>query len=124
MEPAGRPTGRTDVPLTDSGKLRAQAVWHVLARRSFALVLTSPLARARETCRLAGFEDRLRVIADLAEWDYGIFEGRKTSEIRSEVPNWSIWDTDIPNGESIEQVSARAQRVIERIEGRRLHVYS
>jgi broad specificity phosphatase PhoE len=110
---SGQHTGRTDVPLTDTGKRQAQALGQILGKRSFTLVLTSPLSRASETCRLAGLGDRARVIADLAEWDYGIFEGRKTSEIRLELPDWSIWDTDVPEGESIEQVASRAQRVIE-----------
>jgi probable phosphoglycerate mutase len=109
---SGKHTGRTDVPLTNEGERQAQALGQVLAGRSFTLVLTSPLSRARETCRLSGFGDRARVTADLAEWDYGIFEGRKTSEIRSESPGWSIWQTDVPKGETIEQVAARAQRVI------------
>jgi probable phosphoglycerate mutase len=110
---AGKHTGRTDIPLTDAGKQRAQALGQRLAANSFALVFTSPLSRARETCRLAGFGQQARVVADLAEWDYGIFEGRRTSEIRSESPNWSIWRTDVPQGEAIEHVAERAERVIE-----------
>jgi broad specificity phosphatase PhoE len=84
-----------------------------LAEKSFTLVLTSPLSRARATCRLAGLGEQARVIADLAEWDYGIFEGRKTSEIRSQSPGWSIWQTEVPEGEAVEHVAARARRVIE-----------
>jgi probable phosphoglycerate mutase len=99
--------------LTDLGERRAQALGEALALKPFALVLTSPLARARETCRLAGFGDRARITADLAEWDYGIFEGRRTTEIRSEIPSWSIWQTDVPRGEAVEQVATRAERVIE-----------
>jgi probable phosphoglycerate mutase len=110
---AGKHTGRTDVPLTDLGKRRAQALGEALALKPFALVLTSPLARARETCRLAGFGDRARITAELAEWDYGIFEGRRTADIRSEIPSWSIWQTDVPRGEAVEQVARRAERVIE-----------
>src|SRR5262245_38509321 len=80
---SGRHTGRTDVLLTDAGRQQAQALGQVLSERSFTHVLTSPLSRARETCFLAGLGDRARLVADLAEWDYGIFEGRKTSEIRA-----------------------------------------
>ena len=108
----GRHTGRTDIALTDVGKQRAQALGQVLSGTSFALILTSPLTRARETCRLAGLGERARVVADLAEWDYGIFEGRTTSEIRSDSPDWSIWRTDVPQGEAIEQVATRAERII------------
>jgi probable phosphoglycerate mutase len=110
---AGKHTGRTDIPLTDAGKRRAQALGQALAAKSFAVVLTSPLARARETCRLAGFGERARITADLAEWDYGIFEGRRTAEIRSEAPKWSIWDTAVSGGEGVQQVAVRAERVIE-----------
>jgi broad specificity phosphatase PhoE len=110
---SGQHTGRTDVPLTEEGKRQAQALGQILAERSFTLVLTSPLRRARDTCHLSGLGERARVIADLAEWDYGTFEGRKTSEIRTELPGWSIWQTDVPEGEAIEQVTTRAQRVIE-----------
>jgi probable phosphoglycerate mutase len=109
----GKHTGRTDVPLTLAGERRAQAIGAAIAGKFFAAVLTSPLARARETCRLAGFGDRARITPDLAEWDYGIFEGRTTPEIREERPNWSIWSTDVPRGEGIEQVAARARRVID-----------
>jgi broad specificity phosphatase PhoE len=109
----GRHTGRTDVPLTEAGKHRARTLAEALGSRSFALVLTSPLSRALETCRLAGYGAQARIEKDLSEWDYGIFEGRKTREIRAEMPQWSIWDSDVPQGESIEQVALRAERVIQ-----------
>ena len=112
---SGRHTGRTDVPLNEAGERRAEALRHVLGRRSFALVLTSPLARARETCRLAGLAERCQPDADLAEWHYGIFEGRKTAEIRADLPKWSIWQTNVPQGEEINGVAARADRVIEKV---------
>src|SRR6187399_3123807 len=85
----GQHTGRTDIPLTDAGRRRAIDLGKVLARKKFALVLTSPLSRARETCDLAGFGERAQVTGDLAEWDYGIFEGKTTREIRAERPGWS-----------------------------------
>jgi broad specificity phosphatase PhoE len=109
---SGKHTGRTDVPLTEAGKRRAQELGHILIGKRFDLVLTSPLTRARETCRLAGFGDQSQVAGDLAEWDYGVFEGRTTAEIRVTQPDWSIWEADIVNGETLEQVAARARQVI------------
>ena len=111
---SGRHTGRTDVPLTSAGREQAKALGRYLAGRAFALVLTSPLGRARETCRLAGYGDVVEVIDDLREWDYGIYEGRTTAEIRTEQPDWSIWTAPVPQGESLDQVAARARRVIDR----------
>jgi broad specificity phosphatase PhoE len=109
----GQHTGTTDIPLTDAGRRRGIDLGKILARKQFALVLTSPLSRARETCDLAGFGERAQVTGDLAEWDYGIFEGKTTREIRAERPGWSIWETDVPNGETVEAVAERAARVIE-----------
>lgn len=109
----GRHTGRTDVPLTPRGEQRARAVGQALRGRSFALVLSSPLRRALDTARLAGFEPQIR--DELAEWDYGDFEGRRTSEIREEVPDWTIWGYGAPGGESVLEVGARADRVVEEL---------
>jgi len=110
-----RHTGHTDVPLTDTG--RGQA--HALGRRFLglhpALVLTSPLSRAAETCRLAGLGDQAVAEPDLVEWDYGDYEGRTTEEIRRDVPDWTAWDGTTPGGETPEQVGARADRVIARL---------
>ena len=110
----GRHTGRTDIPLTPEGELRAQALGRALRGRDLS-VWTSPLQRARETCRLAGFADSARVDDDLREWDYGVYEGRTTLDIRKQDPAWSIWLSPIANGESLDQVAARARRVIERV---------
>ena len=110
----GRHTGRTDVPLTPLGERQAAALARHLGGRPFALVLTSPLGRARETCRLAGYAEIAEPTEDLREWDYGDYEGRTTAEIRAEVPGWSIWTGDVPRGESVEQVGIRARRVIAR----------
>jgi probable phosphoglycerate mutase len=107
---AGRHTGRTDVPLTAEGELRARALGQVLQGRDLS-VWTSPLRRARETCRLAGFPSAT-VDEDLREWDYGAYEGRATLEIRRETPEWSVWLSPILNGESLDQVANRARRVI------------
>jgi len=111
---SGAHTGRTDLPLTEVGRQRAQAIGRYLAGRSFALVLASPLERARETCRLAGYGDVAQPEPNLREWDYGDCEGRTTSQIRAERPGWSLWVDGVPNGETVDQVAARAQAVIDR----------
>jgi broad specificity phosphatase PhoE len=111
---SGRHTGRTDVPLTEEGRWQAAALAPCLAGRAFAEVLTSPLARARETARLAGFP-HARVVEDLREWDYGDLEGRTTPEIRGERPGWLLWRDGAPNGETIDEVGARADAVLRTI---------
>ena len=111
----GRHTGRTDVPLTEQGRRQAEAVGAALGDRDFALVLTSPLGRALETCRLAGFGDRAQPRDELMEWDYGAYEGRTTSEIREERPGWTLWRDGVRDGETIEQVGQRVDRVLEQI---------
>ena len=110
---SGRHTGRTDIPLTDAGRAQARAIGARLAGRRFALVLTSPLSRAAETAALAGFPEAVRD-ADLQEWDYGALEGRTSADIREAFPDWTIWRGPWPAGESIDDVAARADRVIER----------
>jgi broad specificity phosphatase PhoE len=113
-----RHTGRTDVPLSEDGRRRARSLGPVLTallEGATALVATSPLQRARETCDLAGFGDRAEVWPELAEWDYGVFEGRRTAEIRETIPVWSVWTHPIDGGESLDAVAARADRVIERL---------
>jgi probable phosphoglycerate mutase len=111
---SGAHTGRTDIALTDHGRCAAEAIGRRLGGRSFALVLASPMARARETCRLAGYEAEARIDPDLCEWDYGDYEGRTTSEIRAERPGWDLWTDGVPNGEAIEHVAARAGAVLAR----------
>jgi broad specificity phosphatase PhoE len=113
----GRHTGRTDLPLNERGQAEGRAVAPLLAHREFALVLTSPLQRARDTARLAGYGEIAEPCADLLEWDYGTYEGITTAEIREHAPGWTVWSGDIPDGETIDEVSARADRVIERIIG-------
>ena len=110
---SGAHTGLTDIPLTAAGRDEAVAVGRYLAVRQFALVLVSPLGRARETCRLAGYQDPL-VDPDLREWDYGDYEGLTTPRIEAERPGWSLWTGGVPNGETAGQVAARAGRVIAR----------
>jgi broad specificity phosphatase PhoE len=109
---SGRHTGRTDVPLTDSGRSVARELAGRLAGRSFAAVLVSPSSRARETCGLSGLGDGARERADLLEWDYGAYEGLTTAEIRSARPDWSLWRDGCPDGEDAAAVGARADRVI------------
>jgi probable phosphoglycerate mutase len=110
---SGRHTGRSDIPLTDVGRRQAEALKRRLAGHRFGLVLTSPRSRAAETARLAGFPDAI-VEPDLGEWDYGEFEGRTTADIRTEIPDWSIWTGPWRKGETVEDVGARADRIIER----------
>ena len=109
---AGRHTGRTDVPLTDAGREQGVALGAALLGRAFVLVLTSPLSRAAETCRLAGFGDVARERVDLQEWDYGAYEGRTTPEIREERTDWTLWRDGVPGGETAADVGERADRVI------------
>jgi broad specificity phosphatase PhoE len=110
----GRHTGRTDLPLTAEGRRRARDIGKLLAGQHFALVLSSPLERARETCLLAGYREPMLIDANLREWDYGEYEGRTTAEIKRERPGWSLWRDGVIGGESIEQVADRARTVIDR----------
>jgi broad specificity phosphatase PhoE len=111
----GRHTGRTDIPLTDPGRDQARALGRRLAGHAFGTVLTSPLSRAAETAVIAGFGEVAVHDDDLMEWDYGAFEGRRTAEIRVELPKWTIWRGPWPQGETVDDVGARADRVIARI---------
>src|SRR5438132_1624730 len=88
---SGQHTSRTDIPLTEMGRRQAEMLGQCLSTRTFVLVLTSPLQRASETCRLAGFGAAAQVRSDLQEWDYGEYEGRTTADIRKERPGWSLW---------------------------------
>ena len=109
---SGAHTGRTDLPLTAAGRDNAAAIGRWLKGRAFALVLTSPMERARDTCRLAGYGDAAQVDPNLCEWDYGDYEGRTTPDIQMERPGWSLWRDGVPNGETIAQVAARAEAVL------------
>src|SRR5512143_761180 len=110
----GRHTSTTDLLLTAKGREEARAIGPRLARHAFAEVWSSPRSRALETARLAGFGDRLEVVDDLREWDYGDDEGRTTAEIQEDRPGWSIWHDGPKGGETIEQVAERADRVVAR----------
>jgi broad specificity phosphatase PhoE len=107
---SGKHTSFTELPLTEDGRRAARAL--KLRDRRFALVLSSPLARARETCKLAGL--RCEVDPDLVEFDYGEYEGLTTKEIRAERPDWSLWTDGGLQGETVEDVGARVDRVIAR----------
>lgn len=111
---SGQHTGRTDIPLTPNGRRAARHLAPLLERRTFTLVLTSPLQRARETCQLAGLAAQAETDADLLEWDYGSFEGLTPRQIRAEWPTWMIFRDGCPGGETPEQVGDRVDRVIAR----------
>jgi broad specificity phosphatase PhoE len=113
---SGKHTGTTDVPLTDEGRAQGTEMAEALTGWRFALTLTSPLGRAVETCRLSGLEGDAVIDDRLREWDYGAYEGRTTAEIRVEDPGWTVWRGPVPDGERIEQVAARADAVISRVE--------
>jgi broad specificity phosphatase PhoE len=108
----GRHTGRTDIPLTDMGRRQAELVGEWLAGRTFARVLTSPLGRALETCRLAGLGDRAEPREELLEWDYGEYEGVTTAQIRERRPDWYLWRDGCPGGESAADVGRRVDGLV------------
>ena len=112
---SGQHTSRTDLPLIEEGRRRAEQVGAELAGRSFGLVLCSPLLRARETCKLAGFGEQAVLSDDLLEWDYGEYEGLTTAQIREERPDWDLWSDGCPGGEQPEDVAARADLAIARL---------
>ena len=111
---SGRHTGRADVALTDVGRHEAARLAGLLAGRTFGLVLCSPLARARETYGLSGIGRAAESSDDLMEWDYGVYEGVSTAEVRRTIPGWTVWTHPITGGESVEEVGVRADRVIGR----------
>jgi broad specificity phosphatase PhoE len=112
---SGQHTGRTDLPLTERGERQAHVLGERLRGLNFATVFMSPSQRARRTAELAGFGALAEVDADLAEWDYGQYEGRRTPEILAERPGWHIFRDGCPGGETPDQVGARADRVIQHI---------
>ena len=115
---SGRHTGRTDIPLTPRGEAEAQALQPVLGAVTFAAVLTSPMQRAHRTCELSGVSATPLIEPDLAEWDYGTYEGLRSSEIHKERPDWSIFRDGCPGGELPAQISDRADRLISRLRSR------
>ena len=111
---SGAHTSFTDLPLTEHGREQAGCLAPVLAKTSFDLVLVSPRQRARTTAELAGLGARAEVEPDLQEWAYGVYEGKSTAQIRETEPGWNVWTSPITGGETLEQVAARAQKVIDR----------
>ena len=112
---SGQHTGRTDVPLTAPGEAAAQALGRRLREISFTQVLTSPRQRARRTCELAGLGAAAKIDPDLAEWDYGDYEGQRTAGIVATRPNWNLFHDGCPQGESPAEISDRADRLIARL---------
>ena len=119
---SGQHTGITDIPLTENGRKVAKLLEPVLAKETFALVLTSPLDRARKTCELAGLGERAEIDGDLMEWNYGKYEGLTPKEIHAQAPDWMLFSDGCPGGESPEQVGARVDRVIARVRAEEGHV--
>ncbi len=113
----GRHTSTSELPLTPLGEQQAQAVGRRLLGWTLTAVLVSPRQRALETVKLLGFGDRAEVCGDLAEWDYGEYEGRTGDEIRAERPGWNLWSDGAPGGETAAAVAARADRMVERVRG-------
>lgn len=112
---SGQHTGLTDMPLTEKGEWSARCLGKRLAGVSFTRIFTSPLKRAARTCELAGFAAQAESDSDLVEWDYGQYEGLRTSEIHLRRPDWQIFSDGSPDGETPDQVGARADRVLHRV---------
>jgi len=111
---SGAHTSRTDIPLTEQGRKRAEKLRDYLRGTKFDAVFVSPMKRARETCSIAGFGDVAKVDDGLKEWDYGVYEGMTTKEIQAKIPGWSVWKNEIVGGETAEHVGERADGVIAR----------
>jgi broad specificity phosphatase PhoE len=111
----GQHTGLTDLPLTARGERNARSLKGRLRGSTFAKVLTSPLQRASRTCELAGFGERAEIDQDLVEWDYGEYEGRRTTDIHEKRPDWQLFYDGCPGGEAPDDVGSRADHVIQRI---------
>ena len=112
---SGQHTGLTDLPLTPRGERNARLLGRRLSGLAFARVFTSPLQRTARTCELAGFGSVAEIDADLVEWNYGQYEGRRTAEILAERPGWQLFRDGCPGGESPAQIGARADRVVNRM---------
>lgn len=112
---SGQHTGISDIPLTENGRQVAARWRPLLTARSFELVLTSPLQRARQTCELAGLGEQAQIDRDLMEWDYGSYEGLTSQQIRSSRPDWMVFRDGCPGGESPRQIGERVDRVIARV---------
>jgi len=112
----GQHTGRTDIPLLDEGIEQAKTLQPQVAGVTFDHVYSSPLVRAKDTAKLAGLGDHMEIEPELLEWNYGIYEGRKTSDIRKEVPGWDVFTADIPEGENAEDIQKRVSAFVEHLD--------
>jgi broad specificity phosphatase PhoE len=112
---SGQHTGLTDLPLTERGECNARRLGERLKGLEFARVFTSPLQRASRTCELAGFGPRAEIDRDLVEWYYGDYEGLRTADIHAKRPDWEPFRDGFPGGESLEEIGARADRVVNRV---------
>lgn len=121
---SGRHTSSTDLPLLPVGRQRALALARVLDPSDFDRVLCSPLLRARQTCELAGFGERMEICDELREWGYGEYEGLTSSEIHERNPSWNMWRDGCPGGESPEDVAARVDAVLSQLGGARVIAFA
>jgi broad specificity phosphatase PhoE len=112
---SGQHTGLTDIPLTENGENNAKRLAERLRDINFAAVYSSQLLRAKQTCELAGFGSVVQLEPDLCEWNYGNYEGLTSAEILKKQPGWSVFRDGCPGGESIEDISVRAGRVVSRL---------
>ena len=112
---SGQHTGLTDLPLTERGECNARRLGERLKGLEFARVFTSPLRRATRTCELAGFGAKAEIDPDLVEWNYGDYEGLRTADIHARRPDWELFRDGFPGGESLDQIGARADRVVNRV---------
>jgi probable phosphoglycerate mutase len=114
---SGQHTGRSDIPLTEKGKQEARQLEDKLKPFSFEKVLCSPSQRAKETCRFAGYLEQAELLDDLAEWDYGRYEGLTRDEILKKDPNWTVFSKGAPGGESLKDIEQRTARVLSLLKG-------
>jgi probable phosphoglycerate mutase len=112
----GRHTGRNDLPLNAEGEAQARELATRLAGMHFDRVICSPLQRAQQTCEIAGLREQAEIDPDAMEWNYGDYEGRTTADIREERPGWLIWPDGVVGGETLDDVAARARRVVARVD--------
>jgi len=112
----GQHTGRTDIPLTDEGRVVASRLASALQGEPFRHVFSSPLERAKETCQLAGLGGVVKLRDELMEWDYGDYEGKTSAEIKAKRPDWSLWRDGCPGGESPEDIVGRVDRFIAEVD--------